>query len=304
MDKEQARFILSSYRPDGNEIQDQDFTEALALAATNRELGEWLARERAMDEVFTSALTSIQLPDSLRDDIIGCLEGERNDYPSADQQEDAAMIGALASVKIPDSLRGNILSAMEQSAPRSATIATTPTNDTVVPFWKRLGLPLAAAAGIALALVITRPQTNNSLATLPVPIEAVPASFIQTYESPSFSLDVKQDHPEQLVEVLKSRALPCPCCLPPGLKGMKSVGCRELEINGKHGSLICFNTTNHGVVHLIIFRRDDVDGSCKNKLDDPCLIDKGNWSVARWQNDENVFFLVGKAKVDELAQLF
>ena len=49
MDKEQARFILRSFRPDGADVNDQDFAEALALATANRELGEWLAAERAFD---------------------------------------------------------------------------------------------------------------------------------------------------------------------------------------------------------------------------------------------------------------
>lgn len=318
MDKEQARFILSSYRPGIDDAADNQLANALALAADNRELGEWLAEQRAMDEAFSRALSEIELPDGLRDDIIGCLAGERTAYPNADDSQDAAMIGALASVKVPDGLRDNILSAMARSANRSANrsdatapgdspSAATPTLTKVVPIWKKLSMPLAAAAGIALALIVTRPtKPNDAVAATNqlVPIEAVPVSFIQTYESPSFSLEVKQDQPEQLVEVLRSRSLPCPCCLPPGLKGSKSVGCRELNINGKHGSLICFRTDTHGVVHLIIFNRTDVDGSCKNKLNEPCYIDEGKWSVARWQNDENVFFLIGQTDVEELKSLF
>ncbi|MEI7928288.1 MAG: hypothetical protein WCH40_07030 [Verrucomicrobiales bacterium] len=49
MNKEQARFILHSFRPDGADAADSDFAQALHLAAEDRELGEWLARERARD---------------------------------------------------------------------------------------------------------------------------------------------------------------------------------------------------------------------------------------------------------------
>ena len=48
MDKEQARFILQSFRPDGADAKDPDFAEALAVAAEDRELGDWLAAERAL----------------------------------------------------------------------------------------------------------------------------------------------------------------------------------------------------------------------------------------------------------------
>ena len=55
MDKEQAKFILQSFRPDGADAQDPDFAEALALAAQDRELGDWLASERAQDAAFAAA---------------------------------------------------------------------------------------------------------------------------------------------------------------------------------------------------------------------------------------------------------
>jgi len=96
MDKEQARFILRSFRPDGADVNDADFAEALALAMENRELGEWLAGERAFDAAFAKALTAVDLPETLREDILGCLAGERGDFPQAEDHRDAALIGALA----------------------------------------------------------------------------------------------------------------------------------------------------------------------------------------------------------------
>lgn len=307
MDKQQAQFILRSFRPGETDVSVKDFAEALALAASNRELGEWLAEERAMDEAFVKALGGIELPNHLREDILGCLDGERHDYPDADDAQDAAMIGALASVKVPSRLRGEILAAMERSMPRESEQETAAIVEasTLTPFWKRLAVPLAAAAGIALALIVTRGPNDNQLAQAnPVPIEAVPISFIQTYESPDFALEVKQDSREQLVEVLHSRSLPCPCCLPPGLEDTKSIGCRELVINGRHGSLICFQQDGMGVVHLVIFKREDVDGSCANNLSDPCYLTQGKWSIARWQNDDSVFFLIGEGAEEDMKKLF
>lgn len=310
MDKEQAKFILGSYRAGSDTVNDEDFAEALSIAAGNRELGEWLAKERAMDDSFTKALASITLPTTLREDILGCLHGERHDFPDAEGQQDASMIGALASVQVPTGLRGDILAAMQRSAPKAADqaapqVTIMPQADVrITPFWKRFSIPVAAAAGIALALILTPgPKTATLAGNQRLPLEVVQAGFINTYESPSFALELKQDNKDALVENLKSRSLPCPCCLPPGLEGAKSIGCRELTINGKQGSVICFEQKDIGVVHLVIFRRGDIDGQCKN-LEAPCYDNRGSWSIARWQNTENVFILIGNSKVEEMKKLF
>ena len=74
MDKEQAKFILQSFRPDGADAQDVDFTEALHLATEDRELGEWLAQERAQDAEFAVALNDLAIPEKLRDEISAVLK--------------------------------------------------------------------------------------------------------------------------------------------------------------------------------------------------------------------------------------
>jgi hypothetical protein len=230
-----------------------DFTEALALATENRELGEWLAQERAFDASFANALASVTLPETLRHDILGCLAGERGDFPQAEDEVDAAMIGALASVQPPAQLRREILTAME----RSSSAAFPPKS-----LWWRLALPTAAAAGVALAFTLTQNAGEKPSAVNAgrVPVDVVQAGFIRAYQSPLFSLDETRDDHGELIDHLKSRKLPCPGCLPPGLVGVKSIGCRELVIDGKRGSLVCFDESENGVVHLVIFRREDVDG--------------------------------------------
>ena len=79
MDKEEARFILRCFRPDGADAENPDFAEALAWAAKDRELGEWLARERASDAGFAAALNSVTIPSILREEILVSLAMERGD---------------------------------------------------------------------------------------------------------------------------------------------------------------------------------------------------------------------------------
>ena len=134
MDKEQARFILRSFRPDGADSSDADFAEALKLAMENRELGEWLAHERAFDAAFATALGSVQLPENLREDILACLAVERGDFPQADDSTDAEWIGILATVKPPPELRGRILAAMDRTVAEKEVVAKPP-----VIFWRFAG---------------------------------------------------------------------------------------------------------------------------------------------------------------------
>ncbi len=296
MDKEQARFVLRSFRPDGADVNDQDFAEALALAIENRELGEWLAEERAFDAAFAKALASVALPENLLQDILGCLAGEqRGDFPQAEDARDAALIGALASIHPPRALREEILAAMGRTGQSTRAEKSR---------WRRMSVPLAAAAGIALAVFLTRRNDPPPLAIAsPVPVDVVQAGFIQAYQSPSFSLDTKRTDHQVLITHLKSLKLPCPGCLPPGLAKIKGIGCRELVIDGKRGSLICFDERVNGVVHLVIFRREDVCGELPQR-DHPAFAQSGSWAAARWEDEQNVFILIGNTDVEKLATLF
>lgn len=296
MDKEQARFILRSFRPDGADVDDKDFAGALALAMQDRELGEWLAEERAFDAAFARALASVTLPETLRQEILGCLAGERGDFPQAEDAGDAAIIGALASIHPPPALRDQILAAMDRTAMAAAPVRKS--------FWRRAAIPLAAAAGVALAFLFTRRDAPSTVANVgPVPVDVVQAGFIRAYESPLFSLDEKREDHMALLANLKSRKLPCPGCLPPGLANVKGIGCRELVIDGKRGSLVCFDEREAGTVHLVIFRREDVCGELPQR-DRPEFAQRGHWAAARWGDEDNVFILIGATDLQKLAALF
>lgn len=298
MDKDQAKFVLHSFRPDGADVDDSDFAKALAVAMEDRELGEWLSRERAFDSAFAKALDSVAIPEPLRRDILGCLAAERGDFPVADDERDAAIIGALASIQPPASLRHQILAAMERSRPQAAPR----------PAWRRFAIPLAAAAGIALAFLITRKEREQTQPTIalgaPVPLEMVQAGFIRTYESPLFSLDETREDHQELIRHLRSRKLPCPgSSLPDGIAKFRGVGCRELIIDGKRGSLICFEECGQGVVHLVVFRREDVCGEVPDRAQ-PDFDQVGHWAAARWGDDRKVFILIAATDVSKLASLF
>jgi hypothetical protein len=320
MDKEEARFILRCFRPDGADAENPDFAEALAWAAKDRELGDWLAHERASDADFATALNAVTIPSSLREEILAGLAVERGDAATYPDSFDRSVMGAMASIRPPENLRAEILAAMDRTAageqkPPSRRLG-----------W-RFAVPFAAAAGIGFAFLVSGPGPAGSKAVvnlpkpeplpperpidtsiggaIPISIGKVEKGFIDTIESPTFTLDLRNPDHHALFEHLKSAKLPCPnACLPKGLKEIPGLGCRELKIDGKRGALVCFKQEND-VVHLVAFKRCDV--RCKlPKKGEPDISRHGKWSVARWADEDWVFVLMGEKNVDtkRLADLF
>ena len=89
MDKEQAKFILQCFRPDGGDALDTDFAEALGLATKDRELGEWLVKERSTDAAFAAALESVEIPEFWRNNLAA---GQMIDGPAFIAEDDTTTV--------------------------------------------------------------------------------------------------------------------------------------------------------------------------------------------------------------------
>lgn len=307
MDNQQARFFLKSFRPSGADSSDPDFIAALELAMVDPELGEWLASERAFDSEFANALESIAVPENLRHAIMTSLAIKRADFPVPEGEMDSAFIHAIASIQPPDGLRESILVAMQQTERFPAATTMIPISSKSSHF-KKFSIPFAAAAGIAFAFILIRPANTrdaavNIASSATLPLSVVKASFVKTYETPDFDLEVMSSDQTELAQNLQTRNLPRCEKLPPGLAGAKSVGCRELVIHGKRGSLICFLTTTHGVVHMIVFRQDEVSGESQ-KAAAPVFVEEGDWKSASWHQDDEICLLMASGPQEPLSTLF
>ena len=298
MDENEATFLLGCFRPDGADAGAADFSEALKLAAEDRELGEWLADERALDAAFATALGSVAAPTGLKERISTGATTGFGGVPQAENTLDAWMIGNMASVPAPMALRGQVLTAMANSRGETARPQ----------WWRKAAWPAAAAAGVALAFFLTTgsgtsdgPVVMNPPNT--VPVDVVQASFIRTFESPLFGFDEARQPHREVVQILEKKKLPCAKRLPRGLVGAQCEGCREMVIDGKRGSLVCFDDPENGRVHLVIFKRSDVCGDLPTK-DQPALSQNGPWAVARWMDDGQVYVLLGSRPMEKLASLF
>lgn len=302
MDKERAKFVLQSFRPDGEDTDEPAFAEALSLAAKDRELGEWLAEERAQDAAFAAMLSDVEIPEDLREAIFDVLEGAQ-DQPA---DFDADFVGALAAVRAPAGLRDQILGAMEVEQKvvemptrhkrgyfRAAVWTTSVA--AVIAVVIGVGAFFAGAGGHALAG--TTPQQLQD-------------SAVKMLEDPFLSLDLENDRQAVLNDWLADRSLPIPDQLPKGLNGVRGIGCKFLEVGESKspGSLVCYLKDGRQY-HLVTVKRDAVDAKTLAQLGKAgelcydCPKNPG-WSFTRWTDREHAYFLLGKMDSSKLASIF
>ncbi|MCX6952057.1 MAG: hypothetical protein NTV51_07805 [Verrucomicrobia bacterium] len=70
MSNDEAKFILSAYRPGGRDADDPAMAQALAQARSDPALGAWFAREQAHDAAMTAKLREVAPPAGLREAIL------------------------------------------------------------------------------------------------------------------------------------------------------------------------------------------------------------------------------------------
>lgn len=70
MDNQQARFILQSYRPNGQDASDPTFSEALQQAQRDPVLAEWFAQECQFDAAISTKVRAIPVPADLKGMIL------------------------------------------------------------------------------------------------------------------------------------------------------------------------------------------------------------------------------------------
>ena len=70
------RLILQAYRPGGQDANDPQFAEALALAKADPELSAWFARQQKFDAQVSREIKSLPVPPKLKDKILA-LENPR-----------------------------------------------------------------------------------------------------------------------------------------------------------------------------------------------------------------------------------
>lgn len=70
MNNQEAKFILSAYRPGGEDACGAAFAAALEQVDRDPDLGAWFAEQRMLDMATTNAICSIPIPRDLRANIL------------------------------------------------------------------------------------------------------------------------------------------------------------------------------------------------------------------------------------------
>ncbi len=310
MDKEYAKFILQSYRPDGADASNPDFAEALNVAAEDRELSLWLAQERAHDAMFAEALMSVNIPDGLRDEIFAVMDDGRAGKDLSSEW-DGLFIGAMASVTPPQGLRDQIISAMEIERGARDAAENNVEMKAPAPFPMRwLNMAAIAAVLILSAIFIFPGLSRNGAANDQLKLAQLQLSsgkFLNT----SYEVGVSENNIDGVKTWLTKEGMPVGDTLPKGLiscdvKG----GCKLTLDNGVQASMISFENTENGKFYLIIIDINSVEDTknlanlsqvklkkCKN-----CPYTQFN--ISSWKDDANAYLLLTKSDKKILYDLF
>jgi hypothetical protein len=70
MNREEAQFILHAYRANGEDANDPQFVEALALVRSDPELARWFAREQTLDAAISARIHSVSPPPHLATQLL------------------------------------------------------------------------------------------------------------------------------------------------------------------------------------------------------------------------------------------
>ena len=307
MDHDQAKLTLANFRPNGSDLNDPSFAEALECAAKDTELGNWLARERAQDELFVESLAAIPIPENLRENLFESLAQAYESAPGY-TQFDHEFSKAFKDIEVPAELRGDILAAMSvekkvTDLPASQEPAAIQRRARRFP---KYGLAAAAAVIIAAAAAfLWPPNPHRKIAEMtPEAIQADSMAFLDG----NFILDRQNPNQEKLFQFLSSNELPSSRTLPETLKNYAGVGCKRLDFNDKPASLICFREQEGDpIVHLIVLHKEDVEGDLPNLAEAQNQVDQAEdskWSVTSWRDEEKAFFLMSMMPPQQLMGVF
>jgi len=319
MDKEQAKFILQSFRPDGADAGNPNFTGALKLATEDRELGEWLAEERAEDGAFAKALCSLPIPEVLRDEILAVLE---SDGARHEDENDALFIGALASVKVPDNLKEQIMNSMEVEL----SVNLEQSRIVKFPVFPMLGGLAAAAALVFSTYLVISSQESGSK---DIVAQSSTGEVTNMLDSRSVQMEMGKvlqvsmdeigfeytprpgEGLKQVSSWLSGNHHPMPVSIPQGLENAEIVGSKPVALTTGHkASLVTFRKADVGELHMIVLDAKTVEDLGRfDALDkvgmrrcEACPVSE--FMITRWRDSSNAYMLLSKARSVQIQEIF
>ncbi len=155
----------------------------------------------------------------------------------------------------------------------------------------------AAAACVAFGWVLLSPG-NSAMAAW----ESDSLAAVAKVEYGVARLDEKAANFEAVRQLLNARDCPCPNAVPKALAKLRTHGCKQIQVDGRPASLICFELEPGKEAHLVVFNNADLcDCPGQNQ---PCFKASKNWRYASWSHGEQTFVLATRANEEALKTLF
>ncbi|MBJ05977.1 MAG: hypothetical protein CMO40_02505 [Verrucomicrobiaceae bacterium] len=323
MDREQARFILRSFRPDGTDEDNPDFGEALAVALEDRELGAWLAAERTQDAFYVAALSDLVAPSTLQAEILERIKNDpRQKRPTEAESEDEPKvivfdpprIDLAAEAPRPATRQHEALTVLKVETrvgagePMLARPGEGQENTRSPSWWKTATVSVALVLGAFAAFELTSTSRGSADAGEgSVALSKLEHRAIKEVAHPvNFSLR-SSDLRDHRAWLLRNRAPAFdPGEIPDQMAAARAVGCRIFMMGQTRISLVCLEREGQPV-HLVVMGAEDLKPEDLQKLRNgrsecwQCPATKV--SVAAWEDSGQVYLLLGKMEEKDLLGL-
>jgi hypothetical protein len=157
---------------------------------------------------------------------------------------------------------------------------------------------MAAAAGVmlfaGLAFFLLRPSHAK------ITLGALTSEMARLQNEDRISLGVLTTDTAQIRRWLKEHDGADDFEAPAGLGKEMRLGCQVLNINGNKVSLICFQTGDEQVVHLLVVDRERLSDA--PAVGEPNLLQEGELAFEMWSDGNRVYIITGHGRAESLRQ--
>lgn len=156
---------------------------------------------------------------------------------------------------------------------------------------------IAAAACVAFGWVMFWPG-NAAMAAW----ESESLHAVAQVEYGVMKLDERAETYEAVRKLLTEQECPCPSKLPQRLTGLRTYGCKRVQVDGRAATIICFELQPGKEAHLVVFDNTGL-GNCPAQ-DAPSFKSSRNWHYASWSHGSQSFMLATTGDEAALKKLF
>lgn len=202
---------------------------------------------------------------------------------------DESVAEAFQGMAVPDTLLASIL-----RAAKTPVRSHSPGRRRVA--WFTSTVAAAAACGV-FGWTLLWPG-NSAMAAW----ESDSLSAVAKVEYGVMRLDQRAANFEAVRQLLNARDCPCPNAVPKALAKLRTHGCKQIRVDGRPASLICFELEPGKEAHLVVFSNAELcDCPGQNQ---PCFKSSNSWRYASWSHGEQAFVLATRADEEVLKTLF